>query len=173
LKRRSTAGSSEGRNPRQISSTEITHTHGSVPVRRSPAILDAAGLPRSASIKTVESSSSRPMSTGAPRVTVTLSADPCRRIRVPIVHGVGEGSKGRLDVVPTAFIVQAAPDEFGDECAPLSGADSSIQFSDKLVRQRYVHTHVPIIAHSFGRHMLSMCAGRNIKMPGCRRSGTG
>jgi hypothetical protein len=34
--------------------------------------------------------------------------------------------------------------------------DSSIQFSDQLVLQRYVHTHVPSIAHSLVSHAVGM-----------------
>jgi len=59
LKRRWTTGSSAALTPRQISSIEIAHTHGSVPVRRSAATRPAAARPRRASISTVESSSSR------------------------------------------------------------------------------------------------------------------
>jgi hypothetical protein len=49
------------------------------------------------------------------------------------VHGLGEGSKGRLDVVPAPFIVESALDEFCHECTPSTGTDSSIQFGDQLV----------------------------------------
>ena len=51
--------SSSGWSPRQISSTEMAHTHGCVPRRRNPATRSAAGRPRRASMSTVESSSSR------------------------------------------------------------------------------------------------------------------
>ncbi len=54
-----TAGSSSGRIPRQISSTEMAHTQGSTPALRRLANRDAAGLPRSASIRTVESNNKR------------------------------------------------------------------------------------------------------------------
>lgn len=53
------AGSSPGRRPRQISSTEMAHTQGSVPVRRSDPRRAPACRPLRASISTVESSSSR------------------------------------------------------------------------------------------------------------------
>ena len=59
LKSRLAESSSPGRSPRQISSTEIAHVHGSVPMRRSPATRSAAGRPRSASMSTVVSSRSR------------------------------------------------------------------------------------------------------------------
>jgi len=86
---------------------------------------------------------------------VTLRAHPCRRIRVPIVHGVGEGSKRRLDVVPTPFIVESTLDEFYDECTPSTGTGPSIQFGNQLVLQNYVHTHVPTLAHRVS-HTLSV-----------------
>ena len=56
--RRATA-SSPGCRPRQISSMEITQAHGCVPVLLREASRAAAALPRSASMSTVESSSSR------------------------------------------------------------------------------------------------------------------
>ncbi len=58
-KSRRAAGSSCSRIPRQISSTEIAHTHGSSPTRRISRSRWAAGRPRSTSMSTVESSSSR------------------------------------------------------------------------------------------------------------------
>ena len=58
-KSRSATDSSSGSRPRQISSTEMAQTHGSVPSRRRPATRAAAGRPRSASIRTVESRRSR------------------------------------------------------------------------------------------------------------------
>jgi hypothetical protein len=100
------------------------------------------GLPRSVSIRTVESSTSRPTSAGATGVTLTLGADPSCGIRVPIVHGVGEHPKRRLDVIPAPLIGQATLGEFGDECTPPSRTDSSIHLGHQLIGQRYVHTHV-------------------------------
>lgn len=126
----------------------MTHAHGSVPIRRSRAILPAADLPRRASIKTVESSSSRLKSTGATPVRVTLGADPGRRVGVPIVGSVAKCSECRLDIVPAPFIVKRALYELGDEGAAPTGTHSAVQLGDKLVIQRYVHTHGPSLAHS-------------------------
>ncbi len=56
---RSATACSIGRKPRQISSMEITHTQGSMPCRLRPAVRREAGRPRSASIRTVESSNKR------------------------------------------------------------------------------------------------------------------
>ena len=53
--------SSPDRSPRHISSIEIADTHGSTPTRLNRLTRSAAGRPRRASIRTVESSISRDM----------------------------------------------------------------------------------------------------------------
>lgn len=58
-----------------------------------------------------------------------------------------EPTERRLDVVPAPFVVEAAPDEFTDERAPLARADPAVELGHELVVQRYVHTHVPNLAH--------------------------
>ena len=83
LNRRRAAPSSPCRRPRQISSTDIAQTHGSMPRRRKPDTRDAAGRPRSASIRTVESSNSRAM----PQPDRRSSPRRCRR-----THSAGSSS---------------------------------------------------------------------------------
>jgi hypothetical protein len=54
------------------------------------------------------------------------------------VASVRDSTQGRLDVVPAIFVFQAATDELGDERAPPSRADATIEGIDKVVLQRYV-----------------------------------
>ena len=94
--------SSPGRKPRQISSTEMTHTHGSTSKRRKPATRAAAGRPRSASIRTVESSSSRAMVSRCAGYHRVAAVEPTLRGRYPN-HGRCRGAApGRLQCRPSA-----------------------------------------------------------------------
>ena len=78
--RRRAAASSGGRNPRHISSTDTTDTHGSTPWRRRVRRRSAAARPLSASIKTVVSSNRRDT------LNPTVS-DRCAAAREPTPQG--------------------------------------------------------------------------------------
>lgn len=100
---------------------------------------------------TVESSSCRAKlgaSAGASIVASTLLADPHRRILVPVVARIGDLTQSGFDIVPALFVVKSATDEFSDERAPAAYAGSLVQLGNKIVVQRYVHTHGLRLAHS-------------------------
>ncbi len=103
--------------------------------------LAAAGPPRSASIKTVESSTTRAISAGATLVSMALSPDPSPWVGVPIVGRARESSECRLDVLPTLLVVEAALD----------------QLSNDLVVQRYVQTHLPNVGHERLSAVIRQC----------------
>ena len=127
----------------------MAHTHGSVPVRRSAATRPAVGSPRSASIRTVESRRRRATesSANASGVAPTLRPHPSARVVVPLVLRAPERAERGFDVVPSLLVLEAAPDELGDEGASLTRAHPSIQRLDQFIVQRYVHTHGLTLAH--------------------------
>jgi hypothetical protein len=85
----------------------------------------------------------------SPYVAPTLLSYPGSGILVPLVAGVGKSAKGRLDVIPAPLVIESAPDQLRDETTAASRAYSLIEFSHEGVVQRYVHSHVPKLAHRF------------------------
>ena len=51
---------------------------------------------------------------------------------------VRDPTQGRFDVVPPAFVFQAATNEFGDEGASLSPSYTTVKVGHEFVIQRYV-----------------------------------
>ncbi|HUR48013.1 MAG TPA: hypothetical protein VMY88_00585, partial [Acidimicrobiales bacterium] len=76
-----------------------------------------------------------------------MFADPGDGILVPVMTAVFDLSERSLDVVPAPFVVEAAPDQCGDEGATPAGAHSSVEFGDELVVQRNVQANVLKLAH--------------------------
>jgi hypothetical protein len=52
--------------------------------------------------------------------------------------GVSQSPQRCLDVVPALLVLEATPDQFGDEGAPLPSTDSPVEFRDQGVVERYV-----------------------------------
>lgn len=96
----------------------------------------------------VEKKTSHESSAGAAGIPVTLSADPCRGVLVPRVAAVGKLPECCFDIVPPPLVVQAAPDQFGDEGAAPARTCSLIELGYEVVVQGYVQSHVPNLAHT-------------------------
>lgn len=79
---------------------------------------------------------------------MTLTLHPGGRIRVPLVASVAKLAERRLDVVPTALVLEPPPDQFGDERAPPAWAHPAIELRHEIVIERYVHTHGLNLAHN-------------------------
>ena len=115
------------------------------PLRRSAAL-----RPRSASINTVESSSSRAMSTRPARVALPLFSYPSSRIIVPFVPAVGNGTQRSFNIVPPLLVIQATSDQCGYEGATAARPGPAIQVGHQVIVQAYVYTHVRY--HTHKRH---------------------
>lgn len=86
-------------------------------------------------------------SAGSAVVAAALSRDPPGGIVVPVVPTVLDGAERRDDVVPPPLVVEPATDELRDEGAPTTGPGAPVELRHEFIVQRYVHTHVPRIAH--------------------------
>ena len=54
-------------------------------------------------------------SAGATGVSATLSPHPTRGVLIPFVTGIRQSATGTVDLVPAVFVLETAPDQFGDE----------------------------------------------------------
>lgn len=79
---------------------------------------------------------------------MALAAYPCGRVVVPLMADIVHASEGGLDVLPAPLVIEAAPDQFGDESAPLTSTRPAVELGDQVVIQRYVQSHVQMMAHT-------------------------
>ena len=101
---------------------------------------------------TVESSknlaTAETRSAGSPAVAVALCAHPCGGIVVPgVAVAVGQCPDARFDVVPSAFVIEAAADQLGDERTSAATPATAVELVEELVVELYVHSHVRRLAH--------------------------
>jgi len=82
------------------------------------------------------------------QVATTLLAHPGCGIIVPLMAGIGQAAERRLDVGPSAFILETTSDQFDNEGASPSRASSSVQFGKQSVIYGQVNPHGLNIAHS-------------------------
>src|SRR5689334_12135095 len=82
---------------------------------------------------------------------MALGPHPRRRIVVPDVASGPDRAQRRLDVVPAALVLEAPPDQLGDEGATSASTGAPVECSNQLVVQRYVQTHGPTLAHAPAR----------------------
>ena len=96
---------------------------GISPGRCRPRSRCAAGRPRSASMRTVVSSSIAPVVIGCsadpPGVAGSLGPHPPGRVLIPIVTVGGDAPQGSLDFCARAFVVEHPADGLGNKCTPM------------------------------------------------------
>lgn len=79
---------------------------------------------------------------------MTLRTHPRCRVVIPFVTIVAQLAERRLDVIPASLVIEAPPNQFGDERAPPARTHPPIQLRYQLIVQSYVHTHVLILPHN-------------------------
>ena len=62
--------------------------------------------------------------------------------------GVRQLRQGGFDVIPAPFVLKSAPDQFQDEGAPTAGTGTPVEFGNQRIRQSYVYSHGPTLAHA-------------------------
>jgi hypothetical protein len=87
-------------------------------------------------------------------VAASLSTNPASRVVIPRVSFVGKLPEARLDLVPTAFVIEAATDELGDEGTPPPTSRPPVELGHQLVVESYVQTHVLSLAHMLSTDVL-------------------
>ena len=81
---------------------------------------------------------------------LSLTPDPVRRICVPLVARIGNRAERGFDVVPTPLVLQRSPDHLCDERAAPSRACPPVELGYQIIIERYVQSHVLMIAHRTG-----------------------
>jgi len=82
-----------------------------------------------------EPSSSILVSARTARVSLALCSDPSARIFIPVVTRVRYAPQGRIDVVQSALVVEASPDQVGNEGVPVLQPCPLVEFSNEVVVQ--------------------------------------
>jgi hypothetical protein len=72
------------------------------------------------------------------RVPSPLRANPGRRVLIPLVPLILDGSDRGEDLVPATLVVEGAPEKPSDERAPPSLANSLVQLGHELILETYV-----------------------------------
>jgi hypothetical protein len=71
-------------------------------------------------------------------VGASLVPDPPGWVVIPVVAGIGDLTQGGFDLVPPTLVVQAPPDQLGDELASSPRPGAAVELGHQLVIQRYV-----------------------------------
>jgi hypothetical protein len=89
----------------------------------------------------------RPTSAGASHVG-SLTSHPFGWIGIPIVVMIVDRADRGFQFVPSTFVIECPADKGRQEGTALPLPKAGVQLADEFIGELYVHSHVPMIAHT-------------------------